>query len=383
MRAAFISHDSAAGGAERALLELIDGLLERGVTCSVVLRKRGWLAEELHRRGVTFAFIPYRGWISVRPRGRLLNLFALVMVLPVLAQLRRWGVDVVLTNTSVIPVGALAAFLLRKPHIWHIHEFCKKEYGSTFDLGTRLTIKMIGRLSAFVIVNSKAIAAYYAQFIPQHQIRMIYQAVNVQARCGADKVLKPLGRLGSVKLVLVGAIQEGKGQTDAVQALAQLIGQGVQAELNLVGTGNASDLERVESAIARCGLEQRVKFTGCVPDASPFVEESDIALMCSQSEAFGRSTVEAMKLGKPVVGARGGATPELIRENFNGLLYTPGDYLDLAQKVKFLIDNPEAARQMGENGRRWSQEQFTVEKYAGKVLQVLEETIRWNCRSAS
>jgi glycosyltransferase involved in cell wall biosynthesis len=130
-------------------------------------------------------------------------------------------------------------------------------------------------------------------------------------------------------------------------------------------------------------LEQRVKFTGCVPDASPFVEESDIALMCSQSEAFGRSTVEAMKLGKPVVGARGGATPELIRENFNGLLYTPGDYLDLAQKVKFLIDNPEAARQMGENGRRWSQEQFTVEKYAGKVLQVLEETIRWNCRSAS
>jgi glycosyltransferase involved in cell wall biosynthesis len=376
MRAAFISHDSAAGGAERALLELIDGLIERGVTCSVVLRKRGWLAEELRRRRVPLAFIPYRGWISVRPRGRLLNLFALVMVLPVLTQLRRWEVDVVLSNTSVIPVGALAAYLLRKPHIWHIHEFCKKEYGSTFDLGTRLTIKMIGRLSAFVIVNSKAIAAYYARFIPQHQIRMIYQAVNVQARNGADKAPKPLGGLDSVKLVLVGAIQEGKGQTDAVQALAQLIDQGVRAELSLVGTGNAIDLERVKSIIARCGLEQRVKFTGYVLDPSPFVEESDIALMCSQSEAFGRSTVEAMKLGKPVVGARGGATPELIRENINGLLYTPGDYLDLARKLKYLIDNPELARQMGENGRRWAADEFTAEKYAGRVLQVLEETIR-------
>jgi len=123
-------------------------------------------------------------------------------------------------------------------------------------------------------------------------------------------------------------------------------------------------------------LEKLVRFTGQVSDPSPIVKGSDIALVCSRSEAFGRVTVEAMKLGKPVVGARGGATPELIQENFNGLLYTPGDYLDLAQKIKYLIDNPEVARQMGENGRRWAEQEFTQEKYAGKVLQALEEVLR-------
>ncbi len=179
MRIAFVSHDSAAGGAERAMLELIDGLRERGVICLVLLRKRGWLERELNRRAISCAVIPYRGWSSARLRSRLLNLLALVMVLPVVIQLRRWKVDVVLTNTSVIPVGALAALVLRRPHIWHIHEFCWKEYGSTFDLGDRLTIKAIGWLSDFVIANSKAVEAYYAGFIPTQRIRMIYQGVDV------------------------------------------------------------------------------------------------------------------------------------------------------------------------------------------------------------
>jgi glycosyltransferase involved in cell wall biosynthesis len=145
--------------------------------------------------------------------------------------------------------------------------------------------------------------------------------------------------------------------------------------LNLVGTGEPADIEKVKSAILSCGLEKAVKFWGQVPDPSPIVKGCDIALMCSRSEAFGRATVEAMKLGKPVVGAGGGATPELIRENFNGLLYAPGNYEELAQKIKFLIDNPDMARQMGENGRRWAQEEFTLEKYAGKVLCVLEEAV--------
>jgi glycosyltransferase involved in cell wall biosynthesis len=299
------------------------------------------------------------------------------MAMPVLVQLRRWKVDVVLTNTSVIGVGALAAYFLRKPHIWHIREFCRREYGSTFDLGTRLSIKLIGRLSALVIVNSKAVGAYYARYIPERQIRMVYNGVEVQGQPGTEPNLeaKSVRVSRAAKLVLVGTIQEGKGQTDAVRALGQLISQGVQAELTLVGPSAPGGLERVQRLVSSCGLEKLVEFTGQVPNPGPIVLGSDIALMCSRSEAFGRVTVEAMKLGKPVVGARGGATPELIQDNFNGLLYTPGDCLDLAQKIKFLIDNPEVARQMGDNGRRWAEKEFTLGKYAGEVLQVLEEML--------
>ena len=380
MRVALVSHNSEAGGAGRAMLELIDGLRERGVVCSVLLRERGWLVEELNRRTVPFAIIPYRWWCSPPSywRARLLNFLALVMVFPILGQMKRWEVDVVLTNTSVIGVGALAAFLLRKPHVWHIHEFGKEDHDLCYNLGTWLSTQVMARLSAVVIVTSKAVEAYYARYIPQRQIRVVCSGVEVPGQPQTEPILeaKSVRASRAVKLVLVATIQEGKGQTDAVRALAWLISQGVQVELTLVGPGARGGLERVQRLVSSCGLEELVKLTGQVPNSAPILLGADIALMCSRSEAFGRVTVEAMKLGKPVVGARGGATPELIQENFNGLLYTPGDYLDLAQKIKFLIDNPEVARQMGENGRRWAEQEFTQEKYAGKVLQALEEVLR-------
>ncbi len=379
MRVAFVSHNSRAGGAEKAMLELIDGLREQGVVCSVLLREKGWLTGELSRRNLPFAIIPYRWWCSTRPywKHRLPNLAALVMVLPVLGQLKRWEADVVLTNTSVVAVGALAALLLGKPHIWYIHEFGKADHDLSFDLGIGLSSKLMARLSASVIVSSRVLEAFYARHIPHSRLRMIYQAVNVLDRSASECALEtgPASAPVRHKLVLVGGIAEGKGQTDAVQALGRLKTQGIQVELTLVGTGEPVARERVKRTASACGVETQVNFTGQVSDPGPFVRDSDIALICSRSEAFGRSTVEAMKLGKPVIGARGGATPELIREGFNGLLYAPGDYLDLAEKIKLLIDNPGLAKQMGENGCRWAQEEFTMAKYVGKVLQVLEEAV--------
>jgi glycosyltransferase involved in cell wall biosynthesis len=361
------------------MLELIDGLREQGVVCSVLLREKGWLTGELSRRNLPFAIIPYRWWCSTRPywKHRLPNLVALVMVLPVLGQLWHWKADVVVTNTSVIGVGALAALLLRKPHVWYIHEFGKEDHDLSFDLGIGVSSKLMARLSAFVIVNSRALEAFYARRIPRSQLRMVYQAVNVHDQSAADRTLETRSAPATTvhKLVLVGGIVEGKGQTDAVQALRELKTQGVQAELTLVGTGEPAALEKVKRTVSRCGLDRLVNFTGQVLDPGPIVKDSEIALICSRSEAFGRSTVEAMKLGKPVIGARGGATPELIRENFNGLLYAPGDYLDLARKIRFLVDNPALAKQMGQNGRRWALEEFSVAKYARKVLQILEEAV--------
>ena len=379
MRVAFVSHNSRAGGAEKAMLELIDGLREQGVVCSVLLRERGWLTGELSRRNLPFAIIPYRWWCSTRPywKHRLPNLAALVMAIPVLGQLKRWEADIVLTNSSVVAVGALAALLLGRPHIWYLHEFGKADHDLSFDLGINLATKLMACLSASIIVNSRALEAFYARRIPGSQLRMIYQAVNGVDLSASDRALEtgPASAPARHKLVLVGGIAEGKGQTEAVQALGQLKTQGIQVELALVGTGEPAALERVKRAASDCGVEGLVNFTGQVADPGPIVKDSDIALICSRSEAFGRSTVEAMKLGKPVIGARGGATPELIREGFNGLLYAPGDYLDLAEKIKLLIDNPGLAKQMGENGCRWAQEEFTMAKYVGKVLQVLREAV--------
>ena len=125
MKVCLVSHLSGMGGAERMLIRMVDGLKARGVECFVLLPGEGPLKEQLAIRQVPYAICPY-GWWGGCGGGlrRKLGELARLRVLPrILSQLGRWDVDVILTNTSVVPVGALAACVLRRPHVWYIHEF--------------------------------------------------------------------------------------------------------------------------------------------------------------------------------------------------------------------------------------------------------------------
>jgi CheY-like chemotaxis protein len=90
-------------------------------------------------------------------------------------------------------------------------------------------------------------------------------------------------------------------------------------------------------------------------------------------EAFGRVTVEAMKLGRAVVGARSGGTPEIIRDGFNGFLYAPGNARDLADKIEQIARDPDGARRMGERARRFATDMFSLERYGGEFMDLLRE----------
>jgi glycosyltransferase involved in cell wall biosynthesis len=380
MNVAFVSHDSKKGGAERALLELVEGLQQKGIRCFALLPSSGPLIAELQLRGVATAVFPYAWWCGdgvlwSRPLRDLASRHFrnATSLFPIVRRLKEWSVDAVVTNTSVIPVGALAALMLRKPHVWQIHEFGKEDHNLYFDVGFRLAAKLIGWLSTLVVANSHALANYYSPYVPLRKLRVIYQSVRVEAANGR----KPNSSFDNreVELALVGSIQAGKGQIEAVKALGHLVDQGVRSRLLLVGPGGNDYAEQVKRTVFHQGLEKLVRFSGHVDDTTSVIEGSDIVLMCSRSEAFGRVTVEGMKLGKPVVGARAGATPELIRENFSGLLYAPGDCLDLAAKIRYLIEHPEEARRMGGNGKRWAEETFTIHNYVDAMEQALQQAV--------
>ena len=65
----------------------------------------------------------------------------------------------------------------------------------------------------------------------------------------------------------------------------------------------------------------------------------------------------------------------MIRDHYNGFLYTFGDYNELAEKVKYLCQHPDEARQMGENGKQWALEKFNIEHFTEEVLTVLRRLI--------
>jgi len=362
------------------LLEVLEGLAARKVDCCVLLPRGGTLAPYLRALAVPHETAPIRWWASEgspwkRPLRILANLAAAVSVA---RRLWRRQVDVVYSNSSVSPTGALAAWLLRKPHVWHVHEFAEEDHGLSFDLGPRLTYVLIGRLSRCVITNSDAVKAKCARYMPVDRIRTVYAAVSraPEERSRPEGRVGHPGGAGRATVVVIGKIKESKGQMEAVRAIEELVREGIDLELVLAGSANERYLTALRQVVAAAGLDAHVRFLGHVSDIGGVLEEADAVLVCSRSEAFGMVTVEAMRFGKPVVGARSGATVELIQEGFNGLLYTPGDVRELADKLGYLIRHPDSAAQMGENGRRWAAERFSLERLTDDVLAVVQAAVQ-------
>ena len=96
-------------------------------------------------------------------------------------------------------------------------------------------------------------------------------------------------------------------------------------------------------------------------------KEADIYLMPSRSDAFGISFLEAWAAGKPVIGARIGATPEVIRNNIDGLLAEFDNPEDIAQKVIRLLKNKSLRKKMGTAGQLKVFQEHTWEIVAKKT----------------
>lgn len=104
-------------------------------------------------------------------------------------------------------------------------------------------------------------------------------------------------------------------------------------------------------------------------------KEADIYLMPSRSDAFGIAFLEAWAAGIPVIGARTGATPEVIRENIDGLLVEFDDPVDIAQKVIKLLKNNKLKKKLGLAGQIRVSQNYTWEIIAEKTHQTYQSLL--------
>lgn len=388
MKVCFVSitNDNAFWGADRSLIDTIDVLRERGVEPFVIVpRQGGAVGKEVEARNLPLTVIAYRWWVVHVGMSTFKRLYrmahSVVATLRLAWQIRRWGCDVVYTNTAAICVGAMAARLLGLPHVWHVREFVGDDHGLCFVLGEGRSIRLIDRWSDVVIANSRAVGEKFARAMVPGKMHVIHNMMRSPAPSAESVTVSPQN--SNFRCVISGRVSESKGQVDAVRALGMLRQQGLDVELLIVGEGKKKYVELVESLAGELNVTDRVHFIGYVTDVFPFYRSADAVLVCSKCEAFGRVTAEAMLCGKPVVGTNTGGTPELVQENITGLLYTPGDAETLASHIKQLIDRPDWTKEMGNNGERWARENLSPERYAGRILEALTIAVASRSRHAT
>jgi glycosyltransferase involved in cell wall biosynthesis len=105
-------------------------------------------------------------------------------------------------------------------------------------------------------------------------------------------------------------------------------------------------------------------------------KEADIYLMPSRSDAFGIAYLEAWAAGTPVIGARIGATPEVIRENIDGFLVKFDDPIDIAQKVIKLLKNKKLKKKFGLAGQYKVSQNYTWDIVAEKTHNAYQSLLK-------
>lgn len=370
---AFVSHSSLLEGAERALLDYIDVLLANGYSCYVFIPRDGPLEEELDKRSVPYSIVSLPSWDKRKGlKSRDIEIEIYTSLPQVLDELIRLDPHIVFTNSSVINIGAVAALILNKPHIWSVHEFGLKEYGIEFQQTLEERCRFMSTSSEKLIFSSKTLKDYYAKYLPRDKVEVLYQSVNLPARsCRRED---DFINQKSLKLLILGSIFSGKRQEDAIRALKILQKKNLPVELLIVGNSIPEYKKYLLKLVSNFNL-RNVKILDFVSNPRSIIESCDVLVNCSPKESLGRVVVEAMSLGKAVIGAKSGGILELVQDRKTGLLFKPKDPHDLAEKIEYLYRHRRKLLELGVRARSFIKKKFTRKSFNKKLLSIIDEIV--------
>jgi glycosyltransferase involved in cell wall biosynthesis len=172
-------------------------------------------------------------------------------------------------------------------------------------------------------------------------------------RCGVDDDLlaeKPAPFPAARRVVCIGRLCEAKGQWLLVEAAARLAAGGTPFEIAIVGEGPLRG--EIEARIARLGVGDRVKLLGALPEeeVKEQIRASRALVLPSFAEGLPVVIMEALALGRPVLGTWVAGIPELVEPGVTGWLIPPGDAEALAAALARVLALDEPA--LAELGRR-------------------------------
>ena len=187
-----------------------------------------------------------------------------------------------------------------------------------------------------------------------------------------------LGLGPSPVLLTIARLVERKGIDSVLRALVEV--RRVVPNALYVVVGDGPERERLGALARELGVEGAVRFVGSVSDAELplWYSLGDVFVMPSRSEppdveGFGIVYLEAGACERPVVAARAGGVPDAVADGISGLLVTPGEPEELAQKLSELLRDPARAAALGRAGRERVLAELNWDSVAERTLAALDE----------
>lgn len=320
-------------GIDRVLVRVAATLTDAGYDVECALDSRnpgsGWLSSELTRVEVPFRTIP----LNIVSRSELATSLRLarwlvlgLLRLPSLIRLAR-SADVVYVNGFVLVVAAAAARLSGRKVVWHLHEI---------PPGGRWAGRIVRLLSTHQVCVSRAVAASFGLTGSAHTT-VIHNAVDLPQTAVLQPEVDPENPL---EIGIVARINAGKGHLVFAAAITELLAQDLPIRAHVVGGPHVSDVTVAAELSRRLNSvpDDRVVWAGEVGSGAAYMQKLHVLAAPSvRPDPFPLSVLEGMAAGLVVVASNTGGHPEAVIDGVTGLLVTPGDAVQLAERLRGLV----------------------------------------------
>ena len=173
----------------------------------------------------------------------------------------------------------------------------------------------------------------------------------------SDKVIGIVARLGKEK--------DHSTLLESFQLLCQS-----HSDLLLLIVGEGEERAMLEKKCSDLEISEKVRFVGASNDVSTLLEAMDVFVLSSRAEGLPLSMLEAMAACRPVVVPEIGAIPEVIEHGVNGLLITPGDYVDISEKLSAVLLDQQFADSLASEGCKLVKEKFDLDNSVGEYIKL-------------
>jgi len=225
-------------------------------------------------------------------------------------------------------------------------------------------------LAHHVVANSDAVRSLLmAQGIAAEKVTVIYNGLDFRRlACDTSSRSEALAVLGlrsderkpSRFISIVANMRhEVKNYPMFLRAARRVTEAVPEAVFLLAGEG---ELQHSLKVLAHeLGIQNSTYFLGRCENIAALLDVSEVCVLSSKAEGFSNSILEYMAAARPVVATDVGGASEAVIEGVSGYLVPSSDDLLMSDRLIWLLENPEQARQMGKKGRRIVEEKFSCE----------------------
>lgn len=292
-------------------------------------------------------------------------------VITISGLIRKHNIDIIHTNSGVVPAPALAAKLTGRKHLWHIREW----FGDFKQFWPHYSAYMTGLSDKIVCVSetmasqfsdkSKVVSIYNGFPVPEISTKPVVSPGLENSLNHADLILGCTSRIRLLR----------KGQEYLIEAIGMLTERtGKNIHLVLIGDyvpGYEYQKEVIRDLIHKFNLTDRVHFLGHLQEPLPYYSLFDVFVLPSgEPEPFGGVVMEAMSMGLPVIGSNLGGTTEQVKDGWNGYLFENQNPADLADKIELFLNDKEKVKVFGERSRDRVAGLFSLELHEKKILEL-------------